>query len=230
MSDTFAFNVDLRVSLNVSDVLNTVFNRLLTKKDVFLRELIYNAADAVRIRDECDDDYDALDMEQELAIRVIQDKQNRVLTVEDAGVGMTKRELIQRLGTVSMSGTQDFLKARQDEGRNSEPLHLFGRFGVGFYSAFCVSYKVRVVTKCISDQQYIWESEVGGPFTVSRDADMMHGEINRGSKVICFLKEDSLEFLEESRLEELLTRHSESIRTSIVLVTKRRFGGAAGFL
>jgi len=225
MSETFTFEGD------VPNLLNTVFNPLLTNKEIFLRELILNAADAMTIiQDEAVSDPGVLEMEQELAIRVTLDKENDVLTVEDSGVGMTKRDLIHFLGTVSRSGTLGLLEAREDEGRNPDPLHVFGRFGIGFYSAFCVSYKVRVVSKCYSDIQYIWESEVGGPFTVSRDADMMHGEINRGSKVICFLKEDSLEFLDETILDELLTRHSESIGTSIVLVTKRRFGGAAGFL
>jgi len=220
VSDTFGFNAHFPGRLNVSDVLNTVFNPLLTNKDVFLGELIYNAADAVMILD-CDDDYDALDMEQEPPIRVSLDKQRRILTVEDAGVGMTKEELIQCLGTVARSGTQEFLKDREERG--CKPVPLFGRFGVGFYSAFRVSYKVRVVTKSISDRQYIWESEEGGPFTVSPDADMFHGELFRGTKVICFLKEDSLDFLNETIVDELLASHSQRIRTSIVRVTKRRF-------
>ena len=189
MSETFAFKGD------VPHLLNTVFNPLLTNKEIFLRELILNAADALTIiRDEVVSDPGVLEMEQGLATRVTLDKENGLLTVEDSGVGMTKKDLILFLGSVSRSGTLGLLEAREDEGRNPDPLHVFGRFGIGFYSAFCVSYKVRVVSKYYSDVQHIWESEVGGPITVAPDYDMLHGELFRGTKVICFLNQDSLEF------------------------------------
>merc|ERR1712078_121855 len=96
-----------------------------------------------------------------------------------------------------------------------------GQFGVGFYSAYLVSDKVRVVGKNNDDEQYVWESAAGGSFTVVKDTEMVHGEVKRGTKVICYLKEDQSEFLEERRLKDLVKKHSEFIGFPIELYVEK---------
>ncbi|KAG8439433.1 hypothetical protein GDO86_005589 [Hymenochirus boettgeri] len=207
-SEKFAFQAE------VNRMMKLIINSLYKNKEIFLRELISNASDAldkIRLLSLTDDD--ALAANEELTIKIKCDKEKNMLHITDTGIGMTKGELVKNLGTIAKSGTSEFLSKiteAQDDGQSTS--ELIGQFGVGFYSAFLVADRVIVTSKHNNDTQHIWESD-SNEFFVTEDP---RGDtLGRGTTITLVLKEEATDYLELDTIKNLVKKYSQFINFPI---------------
>ncbi|MGY4675709.1 molecular chaperone HtpG [Ursidibacter arcticus] len=201
----------------VKQLLQLMIHSLYSNKEIFLRELISNASDAAdKLRFKALSNPDLYEGNGELRVRISVDETLGTITISDNGIGMSREQVIDHLGTIAKSGTKEFLNALgSDQAKDSQ---LIGQFGVGFYSAFIVAEKVTVRTRAAglaSSQGVLWESKGEGDYTV---ADIEKSE--RGTDVILYLREDEKEFLSEWRLRDIISKYSDHIGLPVEIQTK----------
>ncbi len=195
----YSFNAE------IPKLMNMIIHNFYSSKDIFIRELISNASDAIdKVKFESLNKPSYLESNTDFNIKISVDKNNRSLIIEDSGIGMTNTDLINCLGTIAKSGTEEFVKNMMAS--TSEKSNMIGQFGVGFYSAFLVADRVQVYTKHPeSEKVLMWESDAVSGYTITEtDID----DLKRGSRIVLYIKEDQVEYLEYSKISEIVKKHS----------------------
>lgn len=205
----------------VNRMMKLIINSLYRNKEIFLRELISNGSDALdKIRLLSLTERDVLDANSDLSIRIKAEPEKRLLHIIDSGIGMTRNELINNLGTIAKSGTAEFLSKMQDAEKSGaqEMNDMIGQFGVGFYSAFLVADKVTVVSKSNADKQHVWESDASA-FSVAEDP---RGDtLRRGTHITLHVKEEAADYLQPDTIRNLVKKYSQFINFPIYLWASR---------
>ncbi len=200
-STAYQFKADIKQLLNI------LIHSLYKERDIFLRELISNASDALtRVHFEMLTNSDVLDLEAELAVHIDVLEDENTLVIKDSGIGMTQEELVMNLGTIAQSGANEFLQAIADS--KQAPSEIIGQFGVGFYSAFMVAEEIKVISRSYQKEAdaAAWISSGGDEFTIE-PAD----KSDRGTETHIRLKEDAKEFLGTWRIKQIVAKHSDYI-------------------
>lgn len=196
----------------INQLMSLIINAFYSNKEIFLRELIANASDAL---DKCR--LSLLEQKgsvDDLNIKLITQKEARILEISDNGIGMTRQELIDNLGTIARSGTKQFIQSMSE----TKDLSLIGQFGVGFYSAYLVADKVVVISRGLNEPDaYVWESNAGGSFTITKATEPME----RGTRILIYLKDDQKDYLEEATLKTIIQKHCSFITYPIELEVHR---------
>ncbi len=204
---TFEFQAEIKQLLDI------VIHSLYTEKEIFVRELVSNASDAVeKLRHTQLTEKDVVDNDAALEITLTTDDKAKTLTLQDTGIGMTRSELVENLGTIAHSGSKAFLKALGENGQKNSG--LIGQFGVGFYSAFMVAKRVSVYSRSWQSNEpgHVWASDGSGSYTIEEASDL-----KRGSKIVIELKDECSEFSQEWRIKEVLERYSSFVSYPVIL-------------
>ena len=210
----------------VQQVLQILIHSLYTDKDVFLRELVSNASDALdKIRFQSLTDKDIVDPDAELAIDISVDATAKTLTITDTGIGMTRDEVNDNIGTIAHSGSKEFLQRLSQEVDEENKLKLIGQFGVGFYAVFIVAERVVVTTRAADKgaEAVIWESSGDGTYTISTTKD----KTDRGTEIKVYVRSDCEEYLDAHRLESVVRRHSDFVSYPVKVAGKQANSASA---
>ena len=201
----------------VAELLNLMVHSVYSETDVFLRELVSNASDALdKVRYEAIAQPALMAGNDRLAIRIAPDAEAKTLTISDSGIGMSRQELIDNLGTLARSGTKAFLKNMKDA---KESLGLIGQFGVGFYAAFMVADRIEVIShRAGAPDAWVWTSSGGAGFEVTEATEEQAGRVARGTEIVLHLKEDALKYLQPYEIERIVRTYSDHILFPIELV------------
>ena len=199
----------------IDELMNMIIHNFYSNKDIFLRELISNASDALnKLKYVSLTNQDLLDENHNFDIRISLDKTNKTITIEDTGIGMSKDDLINNLGTIAKSGTKDFIKKLTEKSTNN---NLIGQFGVGFYSAFLIADRVSVKTRHAgTDDTLQWESSASGSFTIEKVENDL--EFVRGTQITLHVKDEESQYLEDFKVREIVKKHSSYITYPIMLL------------
>ena len=201
---------EISFTADISQLMNLIINSFYSKKEIFIRELLSNSSDALeKIRHKSLQDSNVLSNEPDLKIRVKSNEEEKCLIISDTGIGMTREDLVNCLGTIAKSGTKAFL-----ESVDKKDVETIGQFGVGFYSAFLVADRVKVVTKHNDDKEYVWESNSDKTFTLTSNDE---GTIKRGTEIYLYLKESEVEYLKMDRVKSVIKQYTEFINYPIEL-------------
>ena len=212
--ETYNFTSDLE------QLMSLIINTFYSDKSIFLRELISNSSDAIgKIRHESLLNPSVLRDGEQFNIEIIPDIDNKTLTIKDNGIGMTKEDLINNLGTIARSGTKEFVEKIQKSG----DLSLVGQFGCGFYSSFLVADKVRVISKHNdSDHSYEWSSDASGSYTIKELPDTKPTPDDRGTEIILHIKDEQSQFLKSDIIGSVIKTHSRYTNYPILLLVEKQ--------